>query len=104
MAMDKERLGAENDLMALSDEQLVDRYRNQQRLVDGSIRIREGYDKMAGGSGHAEKVQKKGIEQGFGSLNALGREIERRGLKAPTMEDRANEFSQENAHLDRENE
>ena len=88
-------------LLALSDENLLSRYRRIQDEQSVDIQFRDGVqsgaigpqNSLAGGIAgakyegpSAEEVQDR-ISGRFASLNALRAEIERRGLEAPTMED-----------------
>ena len=79
----------------LSDTDLLERYKYLQDVTDGLIKYREKPEqqmvtvkgKELSNEEKSKKAQKH-VEDNFREINALREEIEKRGLKAPTMEER----------------
>ncbi len=82
----------------LPDDQLLEYYKNIQRGTKSNIYMREHPEKQEAtwiksgkqltNEEKTEIFQKRGVEENFEDLNAIRDEIEKRGLKAPTMEER----------------
>ncbi len=81
----------------LSDEDLLERYEYIQKCIRDGVDVREHPETQDISSVRSGKQltdeeksegSQRGIETNFEDLNALRAEIEKRGLQAPTMEDR----------------
>jgi hypothetical protein len=81
----------------LSDEELIERYRYIQGVASGFINRRDNPEQLditkdrtneQLSTEEKKEIMQKGVESNFAELSRLRAEIDRRGLKVETMEER----------------